>query len=486
MVIDIVLTFALGRGGLENVITIISNELTKRGHRVRVMQAVEPIYSEWRESIDEFYVFDSSIEYNDTNPEWTVERYKEFLLREGKPDIILCTHVPVMTYICCKALALSGLLGTIPLISWIHGSVYCYRGNNEELMSFADAHFAISKEIQSSLKKMFNNKPVYLVNNPVDVDKELIERDTEKLNIIYVGRLTQEKKVDTILKAVSKLKGNWQLNVYGDGEEGQELVEMSYDLNIQDNIRWHGWRDDPWGDIDKGDILINSSEYEGFGMVIIEALCRGIPVAASKTGGALNSIEDGVNGWLFDVDDYNQLSEILNRVQTDKSILPSREVCKKSVEKYSTRNVVDNFENYILKECSKKKELSSENSLELIRLIEDIEKEIELEDNLASLNKVNIKQIRKFMIMHNTDKYILFLNKVAIINYNLENYDYVFPYLQIAYEMNNDFEETLYNLSVMLYNVQEYKMALNYLKNIRNRSREILELKKLISDKIKN
>ena len=78
------------------------------------------------------------------------------------------------------------------------------------------------------------------------------------------------------------------------------------------------------------------------------------------------------------------------------------------------------------------------------------------------------------------------LNKIAIINYNLKNYDYVFSYLQIAYEMDNSFDETLYNLSVMLYNIQEYKMAFNYLKDIRNKNREILELEKLISDKIKN
>lgn len=486
MVIDMVLTYAIGRGGLENVITIISNELTKRGHRVRVIQTVEPMYSEWKESVDEFYVLDSSISLNDRNAELTVEKYKEFILKEGKPDIILCTHVPVMTYICYKALALSKLLGTIPLISWIHGSLYCYRGNNKELMSFADAHFAISKEIQSDLKEMFNDKPVYLVNNPLDVDKKLIERDTEKLNIIYVGRLAKEKMMDTILKAVSNLKGEWQLNVYGDGEEGQDLVKMSYDLNIQDNIKWYGWRDDPWADIDKGDILINASEYEGFGMVLIEALCRGIPVVASKTGGALNSIEDGVNGWLFDIDNYDELSEILNRIQIDKSILPSKEVCKKSVEKYSIRNVVDNFEDYIIKECSKKKKLSAENSLKLICLIEDIENDIELEDKVESLNNIDIEQVRKFMFKHNSAKNILVLNKIAIINYNLKNYDYVFSYLQIAYEMDNSFDETLYNLSVMLYNVQEYKKAFNYLKDIRNKSREILELEKLISDKIKN
>ena len=48
--------------------------------------------------------------------------------------------------------------------------------------------------------------------------------------IIYVGRLAKEKRMDTILKAVSNLKGEWQLNVYGDGEEAEKLVEMCYDL----------------------------------------------------------------------------------------------------------------------------------------------------------------------------------------------------------------------------------------------------------------
>ena len=121
MVIDIVLIQAAGRGGLENVLTIISNELIKRGHRVRVIQELEPIYSEWKDTMKEFYVLDSSMATEEVNLEDIAYKYKEFIEKEGKPDFILATHVPLMPYVCCRALVLSGLVGTIPIISWIHG-----------------------------------------------------------------------------------------------------------------------------------------------------------------------------------------------------------------------------------------------------------------------------------------------------------------------------------------------------------------------------
>ena len=480
MVIDIVLIQAAGRGGLENVLPIISNELLKRGHRVRVIQELEPIYSEWKDTMKEFYVLDSSMATEEVNLEDIAYKYKEFIEKEGKPDVILATHVPLMPYVCCRALVLSGLVGTIPIISWIHGSLFCYGGDKDGMLSFADAHFAISSQIKAELEKINQNKPIYLVNNPVNFGGKLIERDEEKLNIMYLGRLSPEKDVSTLLQALEGLNGKWELNVYGDGVDREGLSLMAKDLAIDNNIRWHGWIDNAWESVEKADLLVLPSQYEGFPLVVLEALSKGIPVAATKTSGVLSCIEEGVNGWLFDIGDYNQLGEILNRIQSDKSILPSREVCIESVEKYSVKNITDNFENCILKVYKRKKD-----SIKINCIINDIKNDKDLSDNLKSLNNIDIEQVRTEVLKYASTENISVLNKIAIMNYNSENYDYVFPYLQIAYEMDNSNEETLYNLAVLLYNVKEYEMALGYLKGIKNKYIEVLELENLINEEIK-
>lgn len=475
-----VLIQAAGRGGLENVLTIISNELIKRGHRVRVIQELEPIYSEWKDTMKEFYVLDSSMTAKEVNTEDIAYKYKEFIEKEGKPDVILATHVPLMTYVCCRALVLSGLVGTIPIISWIHGSLFCYGGDKDGLLGFADAHFAISSQIKAELEALNENKPIYLVNNPVNFGGKLIERDEEKLNIMYLGRLSPEKRIHTLLQALEGLSGKWELNVYGDGIEREGLSLMAKDLAIDENIRWHGWIDNAWESVEKADLLVLPSQYEGFPLVVLEALSKGIPVASSKVSGVLSCIEEGVNGWLFDIGDYNQLGEILNRIQSDKSILPSREVCIESVEKYSVKNITDNFENCILKVYKRKKD-----SIKINCIINDIKDDKDLSDNLKSLNNIDIEQVKTEVLKYASTENISVLNKIAIMNYNSENYDYVFPYLQIAYEMDNSNEETLYNLAVLLYNVKEYEMALGYLKGIKNKDIEVLELENLINEGIK-
>ncbi len=370
----------------------MSNELIKRGHRVRGIQQLEPIYSEWKDTIKEFNVLDGSDDVEEADAERMVYEYKNFIEKEGKSDVVLATHVPVMTYACYKALLLFNLVNTIPIISWVHGSLLCYRGDSKKLLSFSDAYFAISSQIKAELEKLNQNKPIYLVNNSVNFDGKLIERDKEKLN------------------------------VYGDGEDRGWLHFMAKDLLIDKNISWHGWISNVWEAVDKADLLVLPSKYEGFPLVVLEALSKGIPVAATKTSGVLSCIEEGVNGWLFDIGDYDQLGEILNRIQRDKSILPLREVCIKSVEKYSVKNITDNFENCILKEFNKKMDF-----IKIKGIINDIEN-------------------------------VSVLNKIAIINYNL---------------------------AILLYNAKEYEMALDYLKGIKNKDIEVLELENLINEDIK-
>ena len=60
-------------------------------------------------------------------------------------------------------------------------------------------------------------------------------------------------------------------------------------------------------------------------------------------------IIDGVNGYLYDVDDYINLSKILNNIINKKYSLPSRETCIESIQKYTVDNVINNIENILKK-----------------------------------------------------------------------------------------------------------------------------------------
>lgn len=355
MIIDIVLVWGQGRGGLENVITLISNELERRGYRVRVIQAFEPLYREWKGTIREFYCLKDSEYDSEYSIENIIRDYKEFLLKNGSPDVLIATHSPLCSFMWYESLRLCGLEKVIPILSWIHGSIWCYGENYEAFLSVADAHLAISDELYEQLREISHGKNVYLINNPVDINNELISRNENLMELVYIGRLAKEKKVDIILKALKSIDGNWTLDVYGDGSERKYLENLAFQIGISEKIVWHGWNDKPWDDIKSASVLLLASDKEGFGLVVVEALSRGVPVLSTKTDGPSKIIKDGVTGWFVDINDYNAMSTILNNIINGEIKLPNQKVCRDSVDKFDVKKIVDNFEKSILIECARKK-----------------------------------------------------------------------------------------------------------------------------------
>ena len=179
MIIDIVLMHATGRGGLETVLLLISEELAKRGYRVRVVQFFESDHKKWEEGMNEFYSFyscDETISIGEV-----IDGYDKFINEKGRPNIILATAMPMVSYICTSVLLKNNLTNMVPVLSWVHVPLE-YLLNNE-LLEFADAHLAISGGIAESLKMLPEKKPVYLINNPLKLNNKIIPRSKDKLNI---------------------------------------------------------------------------------------------------------------------------------------------------------------------------------------------------------------------------------------------------------------------------------------------------------------
>ncbi|SFU84210.1 UDP-D-galactose:(glucosyl)LPS alpha-1,6-D-galactosyltransferase [Clostridium sp. DSM 8431] len=478
MIIDIVLAHADGRGGLEKVLILVSNELKKRGYKVRVIQVFESIHKEWKSEMDEFYSLKPySKEFLVSD---LIESYDDFIKENGKPDIIIATHVPLMSYACKQVVLKNNLDNILPVISWNHGPLLDY--GFSECINFADAHLSISEGVAKTLKESVGEKAVYLINNPVEINNEIIPRDKSKLNIIYIGRLAKVKNIDLILRSFKNLDGNFEFNVYGDGDDKERLIDLSKEYNIEKNVIWHGWQENVWDNIKSASLLVLSSVSEGFGLVLIEALSRGIPVISSKTDGELSIVKEGVNGWLFDIGDSNKLSEILNNVQKGELQLPSYEDCISSVSKFSVEKVIDKFETSMLLEYDKKNKILDNN--EILVAFQSIEEDKFIEESLKFLNALNEDKLRDFVIKGELLNYIPILNKVAILNYNNENYEKVIPYLKLAYEINPKDVETLYNISIVMYNIGEYREALNYLEQIDNKNNEIIELENILREKV--
>ena len=129
-----------------------------------------------------------------------------------------------------------------------------------------------------------------------------------------MGRLSEEKRVNVILKAIATAHDRWNLAIYGDGNKLDELRQLTDSLNISNQVVFKGWIQQPWNDVHEAAALIISSEYEGFSLVCYEALACGIPVISTPVNGVTDIIHDGINGYIYPHNSPEELAHILDNI----------------------------------------------------------------------------------------------------------------------------------------------------------------------------
>ena len=152
---------------------------------------------------------------------------------------------------------------------------------------------------------------------PNSVDTEHFTPSTLKtwnspINILFVGRLTEEKGVDTLFHAMREViaKGFKQLSLTlaGDGPLRREFEEMVSDLGITKYVEFVGSTNEVVHYYRNSHILVIPSNWEGLPLVLLEGMACGLAIVASNLGGTREGIEDGINGLLFTPGKEDELS----------------------------------------------------------------------------------------------------------------------------------------------------------------------------------
>jgi glycosyltransferase involved in cell wall biosynthesis len=132
--------------------------------------------------------------------------------------------------------------------------------------------------------------------------------------IVSACRLGEQKDFSTLLQAFRVIRNRLKakLVLVGDGELKDDILRISSDLGLEDDVILTGFKDNPFPYIAGADVFVLSSFYEGFGNVIVEAMVLGIPVVASDCpSGPGEIIQDGINGFLVPVGDYEEMARII-------------------------------------------------------------------------------------------------------------------------------------------------------------------------------
>jgi glycosyltransferase involved in cell wall biosynthesis len=154
------------------------------------------------------------------------------------------------------------------------------------------------------------------------VDLNLYQPSSCEGNVIlFVGRLHERKGLDLLLPIFKKVldKEEAHLKIVGSGEMEKSLRSQVDKLGIQKNVEFMGYLSDSdmQNEYSKASFFISPSRYEGFGIVLLEALASGLPLVATNTGISSKVIEENKNGFLVN---YENMEEAILRLLRDQNL----------------------------------------------------------------------------------------------------------------------------------------------------------------------
>lgn len=231
-------------------------------------------------------------------------------LKKNRYDVIH-THLIHADILGRIAALLSGTKRNV--FTTVHGTEWFRRENSlypriirfaDRLLSLPPNHFiiAISKSVQNILivNEKINPQKITLLYNAVEVSHPLTKSPTGTFKILYVGRLSPEKNIPCLISALNNFPDdNISLTLLGDGGEREKLVELVERLDLQKIVTFAHGRIDIDSFYQTSDVLVLPSQYEGLGIVILEAFSHAMPVIGSNVEGIAELLCDG-RGLLFE------------------------------------------------------------------------------------------------------------------------------------------------------------------------------------------
>ncbi|WP_462329804.1 glycosyltransferase family 4 protein [Thiohalocapsa halophila] len=164
--------------------------------------------------------------------------------------------------------------------------------------------------------------------------------------VLYVGQVIRGKGVDLLLKALAQVPGEWHATIVGTGNHLPACKALAVKLDIAHRITFTGWVDHAALDdyYARASVSVVPSRWpEPFGMVGIEAMARGRPVAAFAVGGIPDWLDHGITGLLAREADTDALAQNLARLLADPELaaLLGKRAAKRVRERYSPDACLD-------------------------------------------------------------------------------------------------------------------------------------------------
>lgn len=350
----------LSTGGAERVCVDIANGLSERGHQVTILTDIgkEITYP----PISSVRLVDCKMtnRYRNVSNNFR-QMFKMF--RKEKPDVVIS-----ILYVRSLTAKLASILTCgCPIVASDHSSFERPKGYHLRFVLRLDKFYfnyiydyltLLTKADLDFLKGRFKNKS-RVMYNPLSFEPLKYIPNKEK-TILAVGRISawEYKGFDLLIQAwnmIAHKYPDWTLRIIGHGNE--KTINFLKNLAPQiKNIEFKSYTTQIKDEYKKASVFVLSSRYEGFGLVLTEAMSQGCAcVACDYLGRQSEIVTDNVSGLICEPNNVSMLAEKIDELLSNTA--KREEIQKnaiKALDKFHINNVVMSWENLLIELCDKK------------------------------------------------------------------------------------------------------------------------------------
>ena len=354
-------TANLGSGGAERVISLLANQFCLRGHEVEIIFFRDRLI---------FYELDERVKVVISGEEchsdamWRKMLWLRKYIKTTKPDVVVPFRVSVY---CTTILSLFGTNTPIVASERIdpHIPDSYWTVLRKLLLPFVK-HLVVQTSYIKSYYPKFIQKKTSVIPNPVREEAfenprmdsrvqsskrkradsydhsghdfchnsskqtsltDLVApkiQSSKQNRIISVARLAPQKNQKMMIEAFAKVADefpDWQLVIFGEGPLRSSLELLVKSLQLDGRVLLPGRTEHVIEELRKSKFFCLSSDYEGMSNSMLEAVCVGLPVISTKVSGSEDLVNDGVDGFLIDMNDVDGMAEAMGKVMSDGQLM---------------------------------------------------------------------------------------------------------------------------------------------------------------------
>ncbi|MBS4206750.1 glycosyltransferase [Bacillus sp. FJAT-50079] len=275
---------------------------------------------------------------------------KKAIKEHGIPDII---HAHSTHWGGWAAAKISRKYG-IPLIITEHSSKFVRdllkpyeKKEAKKTFEIAKKVIAVGPSLEKELLQYTPSSKLIRIPNIVDLSGFQIDRSNEKkerkFRFLSIAFLNKNKGIDLLIRAFEKVFKHQEVELIigGEGPEMDKLTKLTDDLGLSEQIHFLGLldRDEVKKQMGMCDSFVSASEYETFGVVLIEALACGKPIISTKSGGPDEIVTDE-NGILVPTGDITALSVAMQKMINSYSTYSAERIREQCKERFGEEAII--------------------------------------------------------------------------------------------------------------------------------------------------